>query len=303
MNPHTSLHRRAFLAAGAQSVAAMAFSLRVSARTHAAFRIPGEQARAISVGREGGLATAVDREIWLGTLEGKTLRSVAVEAPARALCHDAESCLWMTCGDQVARMAATGAIEKIGPPLGSDAALVGIAVAEDGRIFVADSAARAIWRLDARGSGLGQLRPGQNGFAVPRAFFPIAWQRGQLVVAEPARHRVQRLTAEGERVAQWGARSRAEGGFAGCCNPVSIAALADGSIVTAERGQGRVKRFDADGKFIHQLAGPETFPRVAAEENEDDASGCEGGLLDLAATSDGRVVVLDRAACMVHVLG
>jgi hypothetical protein len=177
-------------------------------------------------------------------------------------------------------------------------------VVGDGRIFAADSGRRLIWRLDAKGNALGQIRAGEIGFAVPRAFFPIAWQDGHLLVAEPGRHQVLRYTADGELVSRWGGRTRDEGGFAGCCNPVSLAPLSDGSVVTVERGQVRVKRFDSDGKFMAHLAGPETFAVHKAEtEDEGDLFGCEGGLLDVAAAMDGRIVVLDRTAREVRVLG
>lgn len=178
-----------------------------------------------------------------------------------------------------------------------------MAVTEDGRIFVADSAQRVIWRMDAAGKVLGQIRPHDAGFSVPRAFFPIAWQGGQLVVAEPGRHQIQRYSAEGELVSAWGSRSREADGFAGCCNPVAITTTADGSVVTAERGQVRVKRFDATGGLVRQVAGPDSFAApVAAVADAGDLFGCEGGLLDVASSADGRIVVLDRSACEVLVL-
>ena len=63
-----------------------------------------------------------------------------------------------------------------------------------------------------------------------------------------------------------------------------------------------MKRFDAAGKLIRQLAGPESFAAQAQDE-DGDLFGCEGGLMDVAAAPDGRVVVLDRSAREVRVLG
>lgn len=303
MNTPTQLNRREFVTATVQSTTALALaSWSAAASVSKTIRLPVSQARAIAINDAGLITIAADRKILFCNLDGKQQREMNTERPVRALCLDATGRLWMTVGDQVARLSDTGKIETIGEGLGRDSALTGIAVADDGRIFAADSAQRVIWRLDAAGKVLGQIKVGDNGFAVPRAFFPIAWQNGQLVVAEPGRHQIQRYTAAGENISHWGQRSRDAAGFAGCCNPVSFATLADGSVVTAERGQVRVKRFDAAGTFVTQLAGPDSFAKQASEDDAGDLFGCEGGLMDVAASKNGHVVVLDRSACEIRVL-
>lgn len=303
MKTDSHLNRRTFLGATIRSTAALGFSSLAGAAPPGVIRLPVSQARAISAGADGLLAIAADREILFWTIGGERSHSITTGRPVRALCHDAAGKLWMTFSDQVARLTDAGEIETIGANLGRETALTGIALADDGRIFAADSGQRVIWRLDAGGKVLGQIRAGEKGFVVPRAFFPLTWQSGQLVVAEPGRHRVLRFTAEGELVSHWGRRSRDETGFAGCCNPAALAALADGSVATVERGQARVKRFDSAGKLLAELAGPDAFAHVATEEDAGDLFGCDGGLLDIAATNDGRIAVLDRAAREVRVLG
>ena len=303
MNTSNHLNRRAFVAATVQSTAALALSSWSSAASAAnTIRLPVSQARAIAINDAGLIAIAADRKILFCNLDGIHQRELNTERPVRALCHDVTGRLWMTVGDQVARLSDAGEVETVGDGLGRAAALTGIAVADDGRIFAADSAQRVIWRLDAAGKVLGQIKVGDHGFAVPRAFFPIAWQDGQLVVAEPGRHQIQRYMAGGEKISHWGQRSRDAAGFAGCCNPVSFATLADGSVITAERGQVRVKRFDAAGTFVTQLAGPDSFAKQEAKDEMGDLFGCAGGLLDVAASKNGRVVVLDRSACEIRVL-
>jgi hypothetical protein len=267
-----------------------------------ALRLPVKQARALVVDENGLITVAADHRLWWVSMDGKPQRSIETPRPVRALCHDAKGCLWMTFSDQIARLSADGSLEMIGGGLGTESALTGIAVAEDGRIFAADSARRVIWRLDAEGKLLGRISPGNKGFAVPRAFFPITWQDGCLIVAEPGRHQIQRFTAEGEKVASWGARSREESGFAGCCNPVALAPMADGSVVTVERGLARVKRFNTAGEMLGQLAGPEAFAAQISQDDEGDLFACEGGLFDVAVSKTGRVIVLDRAAGELRVL-
>lgn len=298
MNALPRLSRRAFVAGALHSSAAVLLAQPGSA----AVSLPVHQARAISIGPDDVLAVAADREILLCRTDGALLRRVTTPRPVRALCHDAGGRLWMTWGGQVAVLPASGAPETVGAGVGEKAALTGITVAEDGRIFAADSARRIVWRLDAAGGVLGQVAAAEGGFAVPRAFFPIAWQGGQLVVVEPGRHRVHRFTAEGRLLSTWGGRSREMEGFAGCCNPVAVAPQADGSVVTVERGQVRVKRFDRDGKLMAQLAGPESFPAQAPADEDDALAGCEAGLLDVACARDGRIIVLDRTTRELRVL-
>jgi len=298
----TSLSRRAFVAASVHSTAALALSSWASAASSGVMRLPVKQARALVVDENGLITVAADRKLLFIGADGQTQSSIDTPRPVRALSHDAQGRLWMTFSDQVAHMPPDGSLEMIGGSLGKESALTGIALAEDGRIFAADSAQRLIWRLDAKGAVLGQIKPGEKGFAVPRAFFPIAWQDGHLIVAEPGRHQIQRFTAEGEKVASWGARSREEAGFAGCCNPVALAPQADGSIVTVERGSVRVKRFDTAGKVLAQLAGPDAFAAQASQADDSDLFACESGLLDVAVSKAGRVIVLDRTAGELHVL-
>jgi len=295
----SSLSRRAFVAATVQSTAALALSARASASPRTV-RLPVKQARALAIDEKGTLIIAADRVLLSVSADGRTQSSIETPRPVRALCHDSKGGLWMTFSDQVARLSADGSLEMVGSRFGQDTALTGIAVAEDGHIFAADSAQRVIWRLDAAGNVLGQIKPGEKGFAVPRAFFPIAWQEGHLIVAEPGRHQVQRFTAEGEKVAAWGARSRDEAGFTGCCNPVAVAPMADGGLVTVERGTVRVKRFDTAGQIVAQLAGPDAF--AAPVVIDEDMNACESGLLDVAVNQAGRVVVLDRAVGELHML-
>lgn len=296
------MNRRSFALHALHSAAGMAAAPLIFAEKPRVIRLPARQARAVAIGKDGLIAVAADRRILFLNAAGVLARELETERPARALCHDGAGRLWLTLGDDVAWVNDEGAVVKFAAGPGRESALTGIAVADDGRIFVADSALGVVWRLDAHGAVLGRIKPGEKGFAVSRAFFPIAWQGGHLLVAEPGRHRIHRYSAQGERLASWGQRARDEAGFAGCCNPAGIATLADGSVLTVERGQGRVRRFDASGKMLAELAGPAALGVADDSEDEGALFGCESALLDVAAASDGRVVVLDRASAELRVL-
>lgn len=77
-------------------------------------------------------------------------------------------------------------------------------------------------------------------------FCPTADGRS-LVAANLGAFKVQTFT-DGVKAAEFGARGEKLEEFTGCCNPVNVAALADGSLVTVEKSPTRVKVYDKDGK-------------------------------------------------------
>src|SRR5262245_48919792 len=144
--------RRDFLLrTAAASLAPTAF-----AATPRTFRLDAKQVRGFAINCCADLAIAADRGIVFCDLEGKIDRVVAMPAPVRSLAWDGKT--WFAAlKDQVARVSEEGVVELIGAPFGTrESALTGLAVAESGEIFVADSGERIVWRLDAAGRVLGK---------------------------------------------------------------------------------------------------------------------------------------------------
>jgi hypothetical protein len=75
-----------------------------------------------------------------------------------------------------------------------------------------------------------------------------------LVVANLGAFKVQTFTA-GAKTVEFGQRGTKPEEFHGCCNPVNVACLADGSIVTVEKSPTRVKIYDKDGKSSAKVTG------------------------------------------------
>jgi hypothetical protein len=75
-----------------------------------------------------------------------------------------------------------------------------------------------------------------------------------LVVANLGAFKVQTFTA-GEMKVEFGQRGTKPEEFHGCCNPVNVACLADGAIVTVEKSPTRVKIYDKDGKASTKVTG------------------------------------------------
>jgi hypothetical protein len=80
-------------------------------------------------------------------------------------------------------------------------------------------------------------------------------------VAENTKHRVSCYTRDGKSVLDFGSRERgSDAGFDGCCNPMNVAFGPGKSVYTAEAGNGRVKRFSADGTFMELVGAVELVP-------------------------------------------
>lgn len=108
-------------------------------------------------------------------------------------------------------------------------------------------------------------------------------------VAELGAHKMAKFDRDGNLIKKWGKFGEKEGEFCGCCNPVHIAVGSKGTIFTSEKSTPRIQEFTNDGKFICSF-GAGIF-----------SSGC--GYMDLAASSTGKIFVVDDSACCVRVFG
>ncbi len=159
-------------------------------------------------------------------------------------------------------------------------------------LWVADSGQRAVWRYDASGKLLGKVgapdpATGYPGLLVPSPHLDLALTpTGNVLINNPGKLRVETWSPQGKLTGQFGKPGMGDDGFAGCCNPIAVAALPDGRVVTAEKGLVRVKVYRADGTFESVVATPPVLSRGVAS-------------LDLATTADGAILVLDPRAKMI----
>jgi hypothetical protein len=176
--------------------------------------------------------------------------------------------------------------------------------ADDENIFAADAGNRVILRYDRSGkvvARIGRRNAEKNvpGLVVPSPFLDVRLHPdGLLRVNNPGRHCIEAYTYEGDLEGSWGTTSAAITGFCGCCNPIGLGVLADGRIVTCEKGLPRVKVLHADGTFQSVAAGTETFA-AQVRASADDTT--RGGL-DVAIDSRGRIHVLDRVTAEIRIL-
>ena len=155
-------------------------------------------------------------------------------------------------------------------------------------VFVGDAGAMTVLRHDHDGRLLGRIADrdesrGIPGIVVYRPYLDLFALPDRLVVANPGRHRIELYTFDGAPLGAFGAYGTAPDRFCGCCNPINVAPLSHGRIVTAEKSIARVKVLAADGSLESVVAGPDWFE-----------PGSEG--IDVATDEDGAVFVLDPAS-------
>ena len=253
--------------------------------------------RRIAVDVEGNVAIAAGHQIEMRDSRGVFLSACEFERPVRCVTTSG-SHIVVGIRDHVRVLNQEGRLQHWLPTIGRGH-LVGDVVVDGHRIVVTDVTAGSIkrFRRDGRWETLASRK---TGFTLPAGGRLTSVQHGVYAMTNPGRHRVQWLSERGEMLSSWGKRSRDENGFQGCCNPLAAVSMRDGTTVTAEAGQVRLKQFDAAGKLVQQIAGPEAFDVAAVASDLDVLSRqplpCAVGGIDLAVAADDTLWMLHAAA-------
>ncbi len=269
------------------------------------------QARAVAVGPDDRVYVAGDRAVAVFDASGATVAEIALDDQPQCLAvggpqHVAPGRIYVGMTTHVEVYEPAGKRLAVWEPAGQRAVLTSIALAERD-VFVADAGDRVVLRCDPNGKIVGRI--GQRdesrhirGLVIPSPYFDVAVAAdGLLRVVNPGYHRIQAYTFEGDLEFEWGKASFGIEGFCGCCNPANFAILPDGRFVTAEKGMPRVKVYSAEGKFEAVVAGPESFVAAGSTLLEETRSDHKLPVLDVAADSRGRVLVLEPAAARVRI--
>ena len=80
---------------------------------------------------------------------------------------------------------------------------------------------------------------------------------GRLFIGNLGQHRVTACELDGAKESHWGKPSEKVEDFCGCCNPVCVAVMPDGKLVTAEKTIPRIKVYTADGKMLALIGAAE----------------------------------------------
>jgi hypothetical protein len=249
--------------------------------------VPLSKPRGIASAADGTLYACGDRSLLAIDRTGAVKRRWDLDGDPSCVAVGPDGTLYIGMPDHVEVFAPGSDSPAAWPDLGSQAIVTSIAVVGSD-VLVADAGNRMALRFDAGGRLAAVIG---EGYAVPSPYFDVAGSPdGTLWVADPGHHALRHFTREGNPLGAWGASSLDIGGFSGCCNPVHIAVLPCGTIVTAEKGVSRVTCYEPDGTLVAVVAGPSDF------------SGGEAGL-DLATrkANGGEVLVLVPSKRLVRV--
>ena len=168
-------------------------------------------------------------------------------------------------------------------------------VATSEYLFAADTGTRSIhrWSLD----GTFDLTFGKD-FVVYASPITMAYSPATdfLYVANPGKHRVEVFTQQGvyRPELSWGEPSASLSGFAGCCNPIGLAVLDDGRIVTVEKAVSRIKIFKTDGQLDCVVAGYDVLEDTPQKKPNQ-------RYFAIAVLSGGRIDAFDFECAVMHV--
>lgn len=272
-------------------------------------RIPGSNtpARHLEIGPDDRLYLALGNSVIVLTQEGIREREIVLGAAVRCIAVAKDGTIFAGLRDRIETFDATGKRTSIMEIPGKRTWLTGLAVGEND-LFAADAGNRVVLRFDRAGKLVGRIGEKNDernipGFVIPSPYFSVRIHPdGLLRVNNPGRHRVEAYTVDGDFEGAWGKASTSLDGFCGCCNPIRLALLPDGRMVTCEKGLPRVKIYSAAGAYESVVAGAAAFPenaKVGAGECDADAS-----LAGLAAAVDsrGRIAILDHVTGEIRIL-
>jgi hypothetical protein len=268
------------------------------------FRCARPSPRCIALTHDERLLIGAGKYLTEHSLDGTQVSELALEDEVRCVAVAQDGSLCVGLRKQIQVFDHKGRRRETWPSPGQKAYFTGVAVGE-ADVFVADAGNRAVLRYDRSGhlkGRIGEKDQARNipGLIVPSPFLDVEIARdGLLRVSNPGRHRVEVYTFEGDLELAWGTAGWAVENFCGCCNPINLALLPNGRVVTFEKGIPRVKVYTADGFFESVVAGAESFAANAKVCGPND---CTLGGLDGVADAKGRIYILDLVAGVTRVM-
>jgi hypothetical protein len=261
------------------------------------------ESRNVTVDTSGILYLVGDQAIRMMDSRGRIKDTIELNVTPYCLIP-ADKHFYIGTRDRIVIADKKGKVQTKWSSLGDHAWITSITLADE-HIYIADAGQRIVWSYDLKGNfirRIGEKNPEKNipGFVVPGPYFDLAMAPdGLLRVSNPGRHQVEAYTVKGDREFAWGKFGNGLEDFTACCNPVSFTILADGNIITCEKGFARVKIYDTFGNLMGFVADPEQLANVSPEVGVKTERVQRYGF-DVTADSNGYVYILDRARNVVR---
>jgi len=249
---------------------------------------------AIAVDSSDRIYVAGDKSIKIFSSGDGILSEIKLTDLPRCLTVAGDGTVYVGMKDRMEVYDSRGTLKSRWGSPGEDAILTSVAVSGND-VFVADAGERVVLRYDSSGRLVSRI----GDFVVPSPYFDVAVAPdGSLRVANTGLHRIETYAFDGSLKSYWGEASTDIKGFSGCCNPANFAILSDGRFVTCEKGLPRVKVYSKMGVFESVVAGADLLTK---SEGTCEQSDCQTGGFDVAADSQGRILVLDTVEKTVRV--
>jgi hypothetical protein len=256
------------------------------------------ESRFLTVDDSGALYLAGDQSVRVMDSWGRIMETIRLKVSPFCLAPTDKQ-LYIGTRDRIIITDKKGEVLTAWPSLGDNSWITNIVVTDE-HVYIADAGQRIVWCYDLKGTfirRIGDKNPEKDipGFVVPGPYFDLAMAPdGLLRIANPGRHQIEAYTIKGDREFAWGRFGNRLEDFTACCDPVSFAILADGSIITCEKGVARVKVYDTFGRLQGFVADPKLLvnvsPSIGMRRERVQRYG-----FDVAADRSEHVYILDRA--------
>lgn len=245
------------------------------------------------------IAVAADGAVIVGgdglvSIVGKTPATFAISGKATAIASDASGDIYIAIKDHI-EVYSRGGERKAGwQSVSPQSHITSLALTGD-TLWLADSGTRVgrVLAYSKAGERLREIaarndKAGIKGISTPSPHMDLAVTAdGNVWVANPGNHQMELYSPTGELLKSFGEAGTSIEQFLGCCNPSDFTLLADGRIVTGEKGVARVKLYADDGHLVSVIAPPTAFTSNRAG-------------VDIAADSAGRVLVLEPGTSVIR---
>jgi hypothetical protein len=258
-----------------------------------ALSLPLEHPHALAVDSKDRLFVTGGAEIYIFSQTGETLSSGTASAAIHALSIDSNGSIFLALEKSVEVLDSTFKRIAQWEIPGERSLLTSIAVSQNA-VFCADAGERVVWHFDKNGTRQNKVGEKDDskdvpGFVIPSPYFDVLVDSdGFLWAINTGRHQFENYFPDGALRSSWQKSSMQVDGFSGCCNPVHVALLPDGSFVTSEKGILRIKVHNRIGELVEVVALPDQF-----DKNVND--------LDIAVNSTGDILVLDPVQKQVRI--